>query len=449
MPEMVGLVACSKSKRGEDEPDREFPAEDLYDSWLFDGRARAVKAHCEEWAIFSAKHGHVEPDDQLTWYDKRITELSPEERRDLAADVVAELPETDCLMILMGREYAEPLKAVLPDDVDVWDPLEGVQLFDQRGELRSLADQTEQETLVTDGGQPADSGRGTNRRLSVFPYPGGKTPYVTQIREKFPSHHTYVEPFGGSASVLLNKKPSYAEVFNDLNGDIVHFFRVLREQREGLIEWLEHVPFARDVYDEWADDFWSGHRPEDDIERAGRFYYLRFSNFNGRLDRRNGFKTGGERNEARSFRSAIETLDAVVARLQEVTIENLDYREILEKYDREDTLFYLDPPYVDATDPYYSSDDQAFDHGALVEALADVDGYWICSYGELPEGLRDVAETVGDFTARYSMRYADRRDEATERLAMNFDPVEEPAFSATEQTTLDVATHGGATPDGA
>lgn len=161
MTETVGLIACSKSKRGEDEPDRTFPARDLYDSWLFDGRARAVEAHCEEWAIFSAEHGYVEPDDELSWYDRRITELSPEERRDLAREVVSQLPETDRLLILMGRDYAEPLKAVLPDGIEIWDPLEGVPLFDQRGALRELATESEQQTLV------AVSGCGTSRPLDT------------------------------------------------------------------------------------------------------------------------------------------------------------------------------------------------------------------------------------------------------------------------------------------
>lgn len=150
---MVGLTACSKSKRGEDEPDREFAARDLYDSWLFDGRTKALETHCDEWAIFSAEHGYVEPADQLTYYDKRITELDPEERRTLAEDIVEALPEADRLMILMGRDYAEPLKAALPDGVEVWDPLEGVCLFDQRSELKDLASQSEQARLLTDGGR--------------------------------------------------------------------------------------------------------------------------------------------------------------------------------------------------------------------------------------------------------------------------------------------------------
>lgn len=161
MTETFGLIACSKSKRGEDNPEREFRAEDLYDSWLFDGRVRAAKANCEAWAIFSAEHGFVRPNDQLTYYDKRITELTPEERRELAAGVIAELPQMDRLMILMGRDYATPLMAVLPDHIEVWDPLEGVQLFDQRGKLRDLAASTEQTTLADGSGKySTDTARG-------------------------------------------------------------------------------------------------------------------------------------------------------------------------------------------------------------------------------------------------------------------------------------------------
>lgn len=150
--QMFGLVACSKSKRGEEERDREFRARKLYDSWLFNGRVEAVEAYCGEWAIMSAKHGYVEPEDKLTWYDKRITELSPEGRRELAESVVENLPETSEVMILMGRDYAEPLKAALPDEMEVWDPMEGVGLYELRSELDDLvedAQETEQ-TQITD-----------------------------------------------------------------------------------------------------------------------------------------------------------------------------------------------------------------------------------------------------------------------------------------------------------
>lgn len=154
MTDRFGVVACSKSKRGENEPDREFAARDLYDSWLFDSRVAAVEAHCDEWAIMSAEHGYVAPDDRLTWYDRRIDELPPERRAELAREVVEVIPDrVDEVMVLMGRDYFEPLSEALPNDVRVWDPLKGVGLFEQRSELRDLADATEQAALIIDGGR--------------------------------------------------------------------------------------------------------------------------------------------------------------------------------------------------------------------------------------------------------------------------------------------------------
>jgi len=127
MDPTFGLIACSKTKRGKSEQDRKFKANRLYDSWLFNRRMNAVKEHCEEWAVMSAKHGLLMPDDKVSWYDKEISELSTDEKEQLVSDVVDSLPnDIDGLMILMGREYADPLKEKLPDDIEVWDPLEGM-----------------------------------------------------------------------------------------------------------------------------------------------------------------------------------------------------------------------------------------------------------------------------------------------------------------------------------
>lgn len=271
--------------------------------------------------------------------------------------------------------------------------------------------------------------------LSAFPYPGGKTVYHQEILKHFPDHRRYVEPFGGSAAVLLNKPSSYIEVFNDLDDDIVHFFRVLREQREELEDWLQNVPFSRRVYNEWTDEFYAGHRPDNDVERAGRWFYLRYTQFNGSLDRRSGFKTGGKRNEARSFRGSIEDLETVAARFAEVTIECQPYTDVVDRYDHPDTLFYFDPPYFDASREYYRVGTD-FDHGQFVDELQDREGYWIVSYDELPPGLEDLATAVETYIARYSMAYSDDRPEHVEYLAMNFDPEGHPQFTEAAQTRL-------------
>ena len=289
--------------------------------------------------------------------------------------------------------------------------------------------------------------------LSAFPYPGGKTVYCDEIIDRMPDHRRYVEVFGGSAAVLLNKPHSYIEVYNDLDDDVVQFFRVLRERRDELESWLQATPFSRSLYEEWVREFYEGYRPEDDVERAGRWFYLRYTQFNGSLDRKNGFKSGGKRNEARSFRRSIDDLEMVAARFGEVRVECQPYHEVLDRYDHPDTLFYLDPPYYQTnSERTHYRVGQDFDHARFVDELRDREGDWIVSYGDLPPGLHDLAETVETYTAMYSMHYADQREEATERLAMNFDPDEWPRFSASRQATLSdrfvPATDGGRSAEG-
>jgi DNA adenine methylase len=198
------------------------------------------------------------------------------------------------------------------------------------------------------------------------------------------------------------------------------------------------VPFSRAVYEQWVREYFDGYRPDDDIERAGRWFFLRYSQYNGSLDRRNGFKTGGKRNEARSFRGSIHALELIADRFAEVSLECEPYDDVLARYDHPDTVFYLDPPY------YQTSSDRAhyrvggeFDHSQLVDELRDLEADWLVSYEALPPELADVAETVAEYTAMYSMQYADERQERTEHVVMSFDPIESRLFAPAQQTTLD------------
>jgi DNA adenine methylase len=306
---------------------------------------------------------------------------------------------------------------------------------------------------VTESGQ---SSVGTNqqrgvvyrkggKKLSAFPYPGGKTSYVDEIIRQFPEHRRYVEPFGGSAAVLLNKPSSYIEVFNDLNSDVVHFFETVRERRRDLQEWLRQTTFSRELHERWAKAFYKGVRPDDDLERAGRWYYLRYTQYGGKVDGFSGFKTSIQRNEARSLRGSAAHLTDVVDRLQNVILENQDYRKVVERYDRPDTMFYFDPPYVGTPYKFYQTGE--FDHQQLVEVLCGLEGDWILSYGELPQALKPAL--IGNrraggewavelYTAHYSLdtEAGEDRAEATEHLVMNFDPAAEPEFTDAAQATL-------------
>lgn len=257
---------------------------------------------------------------------------------------------------------------------------------------------------------------------TVFPFPGGKSRFASWILEHVPEHTCFVEVFGGAAGVLVNKDPetSDVEVYNDADGDLVHFFEVLRERPEDFVAWLELVPYSREVHADWVEKFYHGYRPGDDVARAGMFFALRYMQWGSGYAGPNGFATSKVQNEAQSYDNKISRLEAFAERFDQVVIEHLDWRDVLEKYDAPETVFYCDPPYV-GKDHYYPTGE--IDHDALVQELGELEGRWLCSYEQLPEGL-DVYHVI----ARGEMRFIGSgtneggAKDATERLVMNFDP---------------------------
>ncbi|MFW6435951.1 MAG: DNA adenine methylase [Halovenus sp.] len=284
-----------------------------------------------------------------------------------------------------------------------------------------------------------------DNHVSVFPWPGGKGRRSDWIIERMPPHDTYVEVFGGSAAILYNKPRSHNEVYNDVNDDLVQFFEVLRDRPDDLAAWVRNVPYARRLYSRWAEAFVDGYRPDDPIERAGRFWCLRYMQFAAKPYEKSGFKVRNYWNPARTFDNAKDRLQELADRFKAVTIENRDFERILEGYDaawddsdEPDVLFYLDPPYM-GTEHYYSLE---FDHDRFVEALADVDGRWMCSYSDLPDGLAGEYYVLSR-TRRHRMTRSNA-SEATERLVCNFDPSESGQFLASGvQETLSSAIDDG------
>jgi DNA adenine methylase len=271
---------------------------------------------------------------------------------------------------------------------------------------------------------------------SVFPYPGGKSYLAPWIIEHFPPHKCYVEVFGGGAAVLLTKEPSHTEVYNDLDDDLVQFFTVLREQEEELVEWLDQVPYAREQHQRFKEDFYNGERPDDPIERAGRFFYLRYSQYASKYRTPSGFAGAHQRNKARKLRNASEKLQKFAERFRDVQIEKLDFEELITRYDSEDTFFYCDPPYMDEGDALYRHGE--FEHERLVDVLVETDGNWAVSYQRLPERLKEYT-VVEKGRSQFMNKQHDnesRSNEATERLVMNYDLEETGKFQEGEQQKL-------------
>lgn len=278
--------------------------------------------------------------------------------------------------------------------------------------------------------------------VSAFPYIGGKSQLAPRIVSYLPDHDCYVEPFAGSAAVLLTKPRSQIEVLNDLDRDIVHFFETVRQRPDELAEFIRNTPYSREVYDEWTEEYYSGRRDDDPVVRAGKWVYLRYASFGGKYGRRTGWKRVSVRNRqppSRNWANVPERIHKLRDRLRGAEIECLDYQDLIERYDSEQTVFYCDPPYVEAADDYYRVSDSNFDHEQLADTLLGIDGAAIVSYATPPEDSPLLDWHVVEYAFKNSARRGSRdewNDETTERLFLNFDPETAPRFVGAAQTQL-------------
>lgn len=180
-------------------------------------------------------------------------------------------------------------------------------------------------------------------------YHGGKWKLADKIIPFFPNHRVYVEPYGGGASILLKKPRTYAEVYNDLDGEIVNLFRIVRDRGDELRALLELTPFSRDEYRA------SFPETNDPLEQARRTVVRSHMGFGSNALARavvSGFRSNSNRSgttPARDWRNLPERIPAIIERLRGVVIENRDAMEVMQRHDGPDTLHYCDPPYVHET----------------------------------------------------------------------------------------------------
>ena len=221
----------------------------------------------------------------------------------------------------------------------------------------------------------------------VLRYHGGKWRLAPWILSYFPSHRVYVEPYAGAASVLLRKPRSYAEVYNDLDGEIVNLFRILRDpaQARELIRLVHLTPYARAEYE------LSYITAGDPIEQARRTLLRSFAGFSS-VGATGKWRTGFRANvnhtwttPAGDWISVPGTLEQAVERLRGVVIENEPAIDIIHRYDEEKALFYVDPPYVQTTRyirwageayKFEMTDEQ---HRELADVLQSLSGYVVLS----------------------------------------------------------------------
>lgn len=257
-------------------------------------------------------------------------------------------------------------------------------------------------------------------------YHGGKWLLAPWIISHFPAHKIYVEPYGGAASVLLRKPRSYDEVYNEFDGEVSNLFSVLRQPdlAARLTSALELTPFSRKEFEAAYD------LTDDSVENARRLIvrgYMGFGSASFNRDYSTGFRAYSKqtgRTPSKDWDNFPSALRAVAERFKGVTIENRPALQVIGYQDSPDTLFYVDPPYYQATRPNSNHKQYRFemterDHVALAILLNTCTGKVIVSgyrhdlYDELYEGWRRVKKKA--FAGGNEGRVA-----RTEHLWMNF-----------------------------
>ena len=247
----------------------------------------------------------------------------------------------------------------------------------------------------------------TKRRI-IFGWYGGKFNHLEWLLPLLPQCHHYCEPFAGSAAVLINRVPSPVETYNDIDGDLVNFFSVLRDHTDELIKAISLTPFSRE---EFYRAIYDKAKRISSIERARRFYIRARQARTGLAQTATLGRWANCKNTSRAGMSgvvsrwlgSVERLPEIAHRLLRVQIENRPALEVIDLYDSPGTLFYCDPPYVHGTRgdaKAYSYEMTDAEHRRFAQRLskikgkAAVSGYHCGLYDELFSDWRCITAPV-------------------------------------------------------
>lgn len=230
--------------------------------------------------------------------------------------------------------------------------------------------------------------RRRKNEITPFSWQGGKTYHLDWLLPiiNIATHNCFVEVFAGSGSVLLNKEPSRVEVYNDINEEVVNFFKVLRQKPDEIVKLLQLTPYSRKEFIEACGDT----STKDDLERARLFFVKARQVRNGMATLATPGKWSYTKKDSRGKRAltvnqwlnSIDQLFEISERLKQVQIECVDALEVIERYDTEDTLFYLDPPYLFDTRSaknYYKDEYSNDDHIKMLDSVKKIKGKVIIS----------------------------------------------------------------------
>jgi DNA adenine methylase len=263
---------------------------------------------------------------------------------------------------------------------------------------------------------------------SPIKWVGGKSRLRKYIVPIIPSHSCYVELFAGASWVLFGKPPSDVEVLNDIDQDLVNFFRVVKEKPEELIASFEWELVSRAEFTRLAK---LSPNELTDIQRAHRFYYLIMAGWGGELNYprfQTSVSDGGHGNRLFGALAHLrERITPVYDRLKTVIIENLEWQDCFKKYDSSKTVFYVDPPYPQNGVNYANNMREWEAHNHLAERLAQAESKWILSSYDNAD-VRDMYKgfhilSVQSYSGMKTKKNGNERVLNREVLITNFEPL--------------------------
>ena len=211
-------------------------------------------------------------------------------------------------------------------------------------------------------------------------YFGGKGHLASWILDYFPEHREYIEPFFGGGSLFFGKTPAKVETINDINSDVMNFFKILRERPIEFIYLANMTPYSRELYNEC----WKTWKEEKDpLQKALKWWVVARMSFSGSHSWGNiiNASSRGMAGTCSKFLSSIEHLPNVVQRLREIQIENAPATRVIERYATPTSLIYCDPPYLPKTrsSGKYQYEMTQEDHVELLNLLITIPGSIVLS----------------------------------------------------------------------
>lgn len=256
----------------------------------------------------------------------------------------------------------------------------------------------------------------------IIPWIGGKRRLADVILPRFPKHQCYCELFaGGAALYFMRQIPAKVEVINDVNGDVVNLYRVVQNHLEEFVRQFKYALSSRQVF-EWLKE--TPPHTLTDIQRAARFFYLQQHCFGGKVDGQNwGFAPSAP---PLNLLRIEEKLSAAHLRLSSTYIENDDWHKVFTRFDRPDTLFYLDPPYWQTEG--YGVGFGWEQYEKIAEAMRTMQGKAILSHNDHP----DIRALFGEFEIEevdfeYTLAGGGKSTSTKELIIYSYSRANEPA----------------------